>query len=271
MPARAPGRGESLPPIDERLAVPETHTQVIDGVVVETMGANPPHAVQHAAVTRVFADCLAQGWEVAVDMLTRVDRDNDRAADVSVFPAAPDPKTGGRQLEELVFEICDSQRDADVTRKARAFALRGVRRVFHVRVDDGGVFEWRRDRGDWRPLDANEAIEDRCFVVPIPARALVERVRADDTIARALLAMRNPVLVAAVEDARNAGKRDGRDEGLGPLVHQFARKLARPLRDEERARLRERLASLGAARLGDVVIDLTADELAAWLAADDAR
>ncbi len=63
----------------------------------------------------------------------------------------------------------------------------------------------------------------------------------------------------------------GRDEGLGPLVHQFERRLGRPLRDEERARLHARLATLGAARLGDVVIDLARDELAAWLADADAR
>ncbi len=208
-------------------------------------------------------------------MLTRVDRDNDRAADVSVFPAAPDPKTGTRQLEELAFEVCDSQRTVDVTKKARAFVQRGVRRMFHVRVDEGRVYEWRRDRDDWRSLDADEAIEDRCFVVPIPAGALVERVLADDTVARALLATGNAVLAAAVEKARRGGRDEGvkvgRSEGLGPLVHQFERRLGRPLRDAERDALHGRLATLGAARLGDVVIDLARDELAAWLADADAR
>ena len=147
VPARAPGRGESLPPIDERLAVPETRTEVVDGVVVETMGPHPPHAIQHAVATHVFAGCLAPGYLAAVDMLTRVDRDNDRAADVSVFPAAPDPKTGGRQVEELAFEVCDRQRTADVTKKARAFVLRGVR-DFVVRSSVGIVDTQRASAGN---------------------------------------------------------------------------------------------------------------------------
>ena len=207
--ARAPGRDTPLPPIDERLAVPETHTQVIGGVVVKTMGANPPHAIQHAEVARVFAGCLAEGYLAAVDMLTRVDEDDDRAADVSVFPAAPEEKTGRRQLEEIAFEVCDSQRSNDAAEKARKFVRRGVRRVFYIRVDEGDVHEWQRAEDAWGKLGDEASIEDRCFIVPIPVRALVQRVLADDTVARALLARGNPVVVAAV----NAARARGRDEG----------------------------------------------------------
>lgn len=285
--ARAPGRGESLPPVDERLAQPETHTEVVDGAVVRTMGANPPHAIQHAAVTHVFRGCLAEGYRAAVDMLTRLDADNDRAADVSIFPEAPDETTGGRRLEEIAFEVCDSQRAGDVAEKARRFVARGVRRVFYVRVDEGAVYEWRRAADAWVRLGDGAAIEDRCFVVPIPVQALLQRVLADDTVARALLARGNPVVVAAVEAARAAGARSGRDEGLkvgrdegvkagrdeglAPLAHLFARRLGRPLTDAEFARLRERLDTHGAARLGDVVLDLDANALAAWIADLHAR
>ncbi len=206
--ARAPGR-DALPPIDERLAMPETHTQVIDGVVVKTMGANPPHAIQHATVTQVFAGCLAEGYSAAVDMLTRVDARNDRAADVSVFPTAPDPATGRRQLEEIAFEVCDSQRPGDVTAKAGRFVARGVRRVFHVRVDEGVVYEWSREGDDWVPLGAGDVIRDRCFVVPVPVGALLRRVLADDVVAEALLARANPVVTAAIEGARAAAKQEG--------------------------------------------------------------
>ncbi|MFO0602503.1 MAG: Uma2 family endonuclease [Polyangiales bacterium] len=207
-------------PLDERLAQPETHTQVVDGVTVRTMGANPPHAIQHAAATHVFAGCLAPGYLAAVDMLTRIDRDNDRAADVSVFPAAPDEKTGRRQLEEITFEVCDSQRATDVSEKARRFVARGVRRVFYVRVDEGAVYEWRRASDAWERLADGDAIEDRCFVVPIPVQALLQRVKADDTVARALLARGNAVVTAAVDAARAAGVSDGRKAGRdeGALV-----------------------------------------------------
>jgi len=265
--ARAPGRDTPLPAIDERLAVPESHTQVVDGVTIETMGANPPHAMQHAAVTLVFAGCLAAGYEAAVDMLTRVDSKNDLAPDVSVFPKGADKKTGGRKLEELTFEGCDSEGVGHVTAKARRFVERGVRRVFHVRVDDGAVYEWKRAKDAWVKLGDEATITDRCFVVSIPVKALVQRVLADDTVAHALLARQNPVIVAAVD----AGRQEGRLEGLQPLAHLFARRLGRPLSAGEFGRVRERLGTLGAARLGDVVLDLDPAALAAWLAADDAR
>jgi hypothetical protein len=56
------------------------------------------------------------------------------------------------------------------------------------------------------------------------------------------------------------------DEGLAPLLHLFGRKLGRPLDRGEHQLLHERLSRLGPDRLGDVVIDLDAAALSAWLA-----
>jgi hypothetical protein len=53
--------------------------------------------------------------------------------------------------------------------------------------------------------------------------------------------------------------------GLGPLEHQFARKLRRTLTPDEHVTLLRRLDTHGAARLGDVVLDLDADALGTWL------
>ena len=262
VPARAPGRGESLPGLDERLIAPEANAQVLDGVVIETMGANPPHATRHAAVSHVFAGCLSADYEVAVDMLTRVNRKNDLAADVSIFPVARDRK-GQRKLEEITFEVCDSESEGHVTTKAGKFAKRGVRRVFYVRVDTRAVFEWRREDERWARFADDGEIRDRCFVVPLPVKALVDRVLADDAVARALVARKHPVVEAV--------RAEGLQEGLEPLLHQFARRLGRPLDEGEQRRLRERLATLGGQRLGDVVLDLSGAELAAWLADDGAR
>lgn len=60
------------------------------------------------------------------------------------------------------------------------------------------------------------------------------------------------------------------EQGLGPVVHQFERRLGRPLTEDEHAILRERLRRLGANRVGDVVLDLSAEALGAWLADPDA-
>jgi len=57
---------------------------------------------------------------------------------------------------------------------------------------------------------------------------------------------------------------DGR---LKPLVHLFERRLARTLTASERATLVERLREQGAERVGDVVLDLSPEDLATWLAA----
>ncbi|UQA61287.1 hypothetical protein [Polyangium aurulentum] len=56
------------------------------------------------------------------------------------------------------------------------------------------------------------------------------------------------------------------EEGLAPLVHQFERRLRRPLDEAEHATLRSRLRTHGPDRLGDVVLDLSSEDLAAWLA-----
>ena len=67
------------------------------------------------------------------------------------------------------------------------------------------------------------------------------------------------------------GVKKGVKKGLGPLVRQFARRLDRVLTLDERRTLARRLDTLGADRLGDVVLDLTTEQLAAWLADPNAK
>ena len=74
-----------------------------------------------------------------------------------------------------------------------------------------------------------------------------------------------------IRTERLAGRVEGRVEALAPLVRQFARRLGRPLTDAERDTLSSRLDTLGGDRLGDVVLDLSPDELGAWLTDPDAR
>jgi hypothetical protein len=69
---------------------------------------------------------------------------------------------------------------------------------------------------------------------------------------------------------KQEGLEQGLEKGLGPLAHQFERRLARALTSAERGVLVRRLGSLGPERLGDLVIDFSPEALAAWLAAPDA-
>ena len=58
--AYAPGRGQRLPAVDERLVAPESHAEIVDGVVHRTMGSNQPHGTRHFEATHVFAGALAE-------------------------------------------------------------------------------------------------------------------------------------------------------------------------------------------------------------------
>lgn len=60
-----------------------------------------------------------------------------------------------------------------------------------------------------------------------------------------------------------------RVEGMETLVaRQIERRLQRSLAAAERATLHGRVVALGAEHVGDLVIDLSPDALAAWLAED---
>ncbi|MEZ4310245.1 MAG: hypothetical protein R3F14_19565 [Polyangiaceae bacterium] len=80
-------------------------------------------------------------------------------------------------------------------------------------------------------------------------------------------------LIEAIEKKGwRQGQRQGRSEGkLGVFTHQFARKLGAPLSEAQQESIARRMKTLGADRLGEVVLDLDAAALAAWLADPDAR
>ena len=79
-----------------------------------------------------------------------------------------------------------------------------------------------------------------------------------------------------IQDIERKAKQTGVVEGIveGAAVsfaHMIERRLGRSLQEDERERLRERVGSLGSTRVGDVILDLSADDLATWLADPNAR
>jgi Uma2 family endonuclease len=214
MSSRTGHASPEVPGVDERLVAPESGYEIDDGRLVRVPPALPPHAIRHSKISALLEAHVADDFEVACDMLTRLSETSDRAPDVSVFPIAPDPQTGGRQLEQLAFEVVNTESLAHAAKKAADLSARGVRRVFAVDVEHERAFEWSRELGTWTMVDLTGSIEDRALAVALPFDAVVHAAKADDAVARALLAKRNPVLVAAIDRGHEEGRHRGMSEGV---------------------------------------------------------
>lgn len=203
----------SLPAVDERLVMPETRFEIIDGKVEHVPPADEAHGTRHSKIAALLEAHAAEGYDVAVDMLTRTSVKGDMAPDASVFPAARDPQTGGRQLEELAFEVVSTERLGHAATKARALSKRGVRRIFAVDVERRRALTWSPPTDTWEILANDAVIEDRALAAPLPLRALVETAKADDAIAAALLAKKNEVILSALRDSEARGEKRGEARG----------------------------------------------------------
>jgi Uma2 family endonuclease len=203
-----------LPPVDARLAEPDTRFEILDGVVSYVAPADAPHGTRHPKLAALLEAHVGPEFDVAVDMLTRVSRTSDIAPDASVFPLARDPRTGGRQLEHLAFELVSTQTLRNAGRKTAQLVARGVRRVFAIDVVRDRAFEWSAALGGWTALDPALRIEDPVFAVSLPVAALLRSAKTDDAVAQALIRKHNPVIEAAVAEGKRAGLMEGKRAGL---------------------------------------------------------
>jgi len=213
MSSDAPGAESELPDIDDRLVEPGTPYEMYDGELARVSPADPPHAEMHIQLAALIEAHTGAAFEVGADLLTRTSKRDDIAPDVSVYPDAPHPETGRRQLEQLAFEIVSTESLAHASRKAAKLAGRGVRRVFAIDVERSRVLEWSATHGSWRELDATGCIEDPALEVPLPIEALIHAAKADDAVARALIARDNPVIKAVRAKDRAEGRVEGKVEG----------------------------------------------------------
>jgi Uma2 family endonuclease len=206
-----------LPDIDDRLVAPDTPYEILDGELVYVSPADEPHGTLHVQLAALVEAHTGLEFEVACDMLTRTSKTDDIAPDISVFPAARHPETGRRQLEHLAFEIVSTRSISDAGRKAAKLIARGVRRVFEIDVERSRMLEWSASRDRWSELTA-PCIEDPALDVPLPIDVLVTTVKADDAVARALLAKHNPVLVAHRAEGFAEGQLAGKRESVLALL-----------------------------------------------------
>jgi Uma2 family endonuclease len=212
-PASARRPAEPRPAVDDRLVMPGTRYEILDGRVLFTPPADEPHGTMHLDLAAVLRAQVSAEYRGAVDMLTRTKEVGDHAPDASIYPKERDPVTGGRKLEELAFEIVSEQAMSVPTGKARDYLERGVRRVFCIDVGKLRVLEWSRSKADWEELPRDASISDACFVRPLPVRALVDAALVDDTVAEGLLAKKNRVLEAAIAKGEKRGEKRGETRG----------------------------------------------------------
>ena len=214
MSSDAMGADSGLPDIDDRLVEPETGYEMYDGELVHVPPADPPHAERQVQLCALIEAHTGVEFEVGCELLTRTSRVDDIAPDVSIYPAARDPRTGRRQLEQLAFEVVSTQSIGNAGRKAAKLAGRGVRRVFAIDIERSRALEWSAALGTWSMLDAAGHITDPALEVPLPIEVLIHSAKADDAVQRALIAKRNPVLEALRAQDRAEGRQEGRQEGL---------------------------------------------------------
>jgi hypothetical protein len=208
----------TLPGIDDRLVEPGTPYEMIDGELVHVSPADPPHATRHSKLSALLEAHAGMAFDVASDMLTRTSERSDIAPDASVFPIGPDPVTGGRQLEQLAFQVVSTESFSRAAKKAADLIGRGVRRVFAIDVQLGRVLEWSPAIHSWSVLDLAGYIEDPALEASLPIEALAHAAKADDAVARALLLKRNAVIEAVRAQDRAEGMAQGRAEGRVELA-----------------------------------------------------
>jgi hypothetical protein len=213
-----------FPPVDQHIVKPEvTRDEIIRGRKVIAMPADAPHADQEVRLSFVFAPHVRPGYVPSADLITRVSEGSNFATDLSIRKGGTDPATGSRYLEELSFEIVNTQSMRDIREKAEDLITRGVRRVFAIFVKTGNVGEWSRDKNDFVMIDKDGMLEDPLLIRPITIRAIIDAGAADDEVVRALWKKGNPELKKLIEGEQKKGLDEGQRQARQQVLLDLLR------------------------------------------------
>lgn len=227
-----------MPRVDDHLVEPETsREEMVRGQRIYAAPAKPPHAERHAELDYVIRAYAAPGYIAASDLLTRVGPRSDFATDTSLRRVGIDPATQTRYLEELAFEVVSEQSLRQITVRAEDLSNRGVRRLIAIFVKQGTVREWSREQGEWVTLPIEGVLEDPTLVGPVPIRALLDAVAADNAVIDALDSKGNPRFVQIKTAEREEGLEAGRKQGLEAAIAVACQLLEIPFGPAERAQL----------------------------------
>src|SRR5580658_4389508 len=98
------------PRIDEHLEEPETSGyEVVRGERILAMGANAEHSDPHFQLDSVLRPHVAPGYVGSTDLQSRFTLNSDFASDTCIRQVGIDSQTGSRHLEEIVFEVVNTQ------------------------------------------------------------------------------------------------------------------------------------------------------------------
>jgi hypothetical protein len=215
------------------------------------------HAGPHAQLAYVISGLAAPGFQALVELTTRADTAPPPAnldpkadrlpstvqelrPDASILRQGTDPATGDRYVEDLSFEVVNTQSMSDVSGKAQRLVARGVRRVFAIFVKKGQVMEWSAKSGEF--VHVVGEIRDPSLRLPLSVQALLQATDADDAVARALLAKGNAVLTRLRAEGELVGRREGElagrregEEGLRQALEALCAVLDIELTEARRA------------------------------------
>ncbi len=200
-----------------------------------------------------------------------------RAPDVAVG-IGPEKPGWSTTVPPLVVEYAAEGQDLQyLDKKIDEFLSAGTRFVWVVRlVGKRRVDVHERAKATRTVYAGGELEAPGVLKNAVPVDALFDRDAAQEVALRNLVQRRGyesfeDAVQKSIERGREQGIEQGLRAGLQPLLHLFARRLGRPLTEGETATLLARFDTAGPDRLGDVVLDLTPDALAAWLTDPDAR
>ncbi len=200
----------SFPRVSEHLILPEsTREEVVRGKLMAIDPGDPPHADEQAHVASLICTHSKPEYQSSVEMMTRLNEGSDFAVDASIRRKGIDPATGDRYLEELAFEVVNTQSRRSIEERAFDLSERGVRRIFAIFVKERWVGEWNAESGCFEKLDPKDKIKDQALVKPIKVKALLDMAEGEDEIYRALLVKNNRALVTRLKKERQKGREEG--------------------------------------------------------------
>jgi hypothetical protein len=272
-PNKGPFRADQVTP-EDRYEISDGHPVYCAPAGGRHGGANTIGALPLAtdpAVTEVGIDV---GYTPSPDVL--------RAPDLAVghVPDAPGWVEGA---PPLAVEYADTGTDeVNLMAKVQQLLTAGTRWIWVVRLVGPRRVEVHTQSEAPRLVYPGQQIHaPGVLSQPMPVEALWDRTAALDVTFRNLLLRHGYPTLEAVRaeghtEGRNKGRTEGhiegRTEGVAALLtHAYSRRLNRPLTPAEQTTLLARLDTHGPTRLGDVVLDLASDAIAAWLADPDAR